>query len=265
MNTTHLVPKVLLTSPSSALFAQFEEDEDFRVAVLAALNTTWLEYENFLLSGLFVDKIQGVYAEFGIWKGDRLKRHHEQAMLRGDNRLFLGFDSFQGLSAPTPDKDVSYFKKGMFAESYKSVSENLKIDLWDNVQLIVGWVESSLKMAPAISFDKIAFALIDTDIYLPCVEILEYLDGRLVHGGVLAFDDWTFDVKLGETRAFLEYLNTQTKWEFELLAVINYRVYFRVLSRGKKLKRSKKALNLSSIMNENNLMLWKKLRKNNQV
>jgi len=53
---------------------------------------------------------------------------------------------------------------------------------------------------------EIALARIDCDLYAPAVECLDYLAGRLSDQSVLVFDDWTFDLAKGETRAFAEWL-----------------------------------------------------------
>lgn len=83
------IPAILSSTPNSILFAKFQDNTIFDEITETALNTIWVEYENYLLSELFANSIAGAYGEFGIWKGDRIKRHHESARIRGDYRFFM--------------------------------------------------------------------------------------------------------------------------------------------------------------------------------
>jgi hypothetical protein len=251
------ISQKLLIQPTSEYFAFFTNDSVFEHVALTALNTIWLEFEDQLLRELSQNGIEGDYAEFGIWKGDRLKRHRDSSSSRNEKRSFLGFDSFQGLSKPEKDKDVEYFEEGMFEASFDQVSRNLDLENNPNTILFEGWLEDSLLMPPANKVGKIAFALIDTDLYSPCTHALAFLENRLTDQSILAFDDWTYDSQKGETRAFLEFAQQNHELEFELLAAINYRVYFRVKMHHGAGIWKKSLINSSSIMNLNNRTIWK--------
>lgn len=250
----------VLSVPHVTYFAKFSNNQFFDEIVETALNTIWLEFEDFLLMELHANRVDGAYAEFGIWKGNRLGRHHARAKARNDQRLFIGFDSFEGLSEPDPEKDVAFFKKGMFRESYESVCKNLDISNHKNIKLVKGWVAETLKEPNVKEFDPFAFVLIDTDIYEPCVDILDYLETHLIHNGILAFDDWTYDIHLGETRAFVEFLEKSKKWTFELVAAIHYRVYFRVIENNNSAKLEPlKNFQTLDIKNSINNVIWNQL------
>lgn len=143
---------------------------------------------------------------------------------------------------------------------FDEVAENLEISKHENLKLIAGWVDESLLEKEATSIQHFAFAIIDTDLYSPCKSILNYLDSRLVHDGVLAFDEWTYDSEKGETRAFIEYLENNTSWDFDLLATIHWRVYFRVRKTNTPSEIKQVAVQATSIKNNNNLKIWEKLR-----
>lgn len=66
------ISQKLLVQPTSEFFAFFTDNTLFEHVALTALNTIWLEYEDQLIQELSENGIEGDYAEFGIWKGDRL-------------------------------------------------------------------------------------------------------------------------------------------------------------------------------------------------
>jgi len=140
---------------------------------------------------LMNNRIQGDYAEFGVYKGETLleaisaAKVFEQAGMR-----FCVFDSFQGLPSIRSEKDIGVFQKGEFAFSYEDFMANLRkerVDL-ERLDIYPGYYEESLsKLNDERSF---SFVLVDCDLYASTVPVLKYLEGKLVQGAIVAFDDW---------------------------------------------------------------------------
>ena len=97
------------------------------------------------------------------------------------------------------------------------MADHLQVALRTNVALVKGWFSDTLKAEVAQTVREIAFARVDCDLYEPCVACLDYLAGRLSNGAILVFDDWTFNLAKGETRAFAEWVERRPPYRFEFL------------------------------------------------
>ena len=137
----------------------------------------------------------------------------------GWNRKIWGFDSFEGLPKPAVEFDPDCWTEGMYSAPYDEVCTRLQVSSRPWLQSVKGWFNETLRRQPATTIEKIAYARIDSDLYESCVDCLKYLDGRLVNGAVLVFDDWQFSQDLGEPRAFREYLDQggSERYRFEFL------------------------------------------------
>jgi O-methyltransferase len=142
--------------------------------------------------------LSGYYAEFGVWQGgsmrnaikahDRLvtfcKEYKKKSWF--DLKGFVGYDSFEGLPEFNDNDamgDYDIFAPGDFADTdYDTLYEALQ-----PARLVKGFFEDSFKDEEIY---PIAIAHIDCDIYSSTVEVLKFLESRLVDGAVLLFDDW---------------------------------------------------------------------------
>jgi hypothetical protein len=64
--------------------------------------------------------------------------------------------------------------------------------------------------------ERVSFAYIDCDLYSSTVDVLRFLESRLVHGAVIAFDDWFCagqDAPSGERLAAKEFFDAQGRWD----------------------------------------------------
>jgi hypothetical protein len=186
-------------------------------------------YAETLLREIEADGVAGAIVEFGVFRGDwllRLIRSSERLRMR---RQFFGFDSFAGLPAPSSEHDLDCWAAGDYAASLEEVAEHLDVTHRANVTLVKGWFSDSLRAEPVAAIDKIALARIDCDLYQPAVECLDYLEGRLTDGAILVFDDWTFDLAKGETKAFAEWVERVSGFRFEFLCFNSIgHVYIRI-------------------------------------
>lgn len=178
-----------------------------------------VEYDivNELLLQIRDENVSGAIAEFGIFEGTSINRLYEACAAVGLDRDIWGFDSFQGLSKPHSQFDASFWQEGSYACSLEKVRVNVKADERPNIKFVEGFFEHSLVSKDATDVKQISFARIDCDIYEPTVDCLRYLAHRLSHGSVLAFDDWTYYINSGETKAFAEWISTVPHLEFEYL------------------------------------------------
>lgn len=188
-----------------------------------------------LIKDLGERKVPGSFAEFGIYQGawiDRLFRMTEKSGL-SDRRIY-GFDSFQGLSRPHEQFDVSYWQEGMYAASLAEVARRVDAAKRPRIHLIEGFFADSLPRADAQAVGDIAFARIDCDIYEPAKDCLRFLSKRLSHGAILVFDDWTHDYSVGEGRAFAEWVDTVPHLGFRVIFLGPWdHLHLRVLHRDK--------------------------------
>lgn len=156
------------------------------------------------------NKVEGDYAEFGVFSGKTTIESYKASRRSGLNNMrFLIFDSFEGLPKPQGIDDNGSFSEGEFACSQDEFIRNLERAKCDLSRFIItkGWFNDTL---PTFSGDnKIAFAWIDGDLYESTVDPLEFLTDRIVHGAVIVFDDWFCyhgDPTKGEQRACNEWL-----------------------------------------------------------
>jgi SAM-dependent methyltransferase len=184
---------------------------------LAALMVIELEYVDDLLKDIMVKKVPGALAEFGVFEGVGINRLFEATERISLNREIWGFDSFKGLSRPTPPFDSDFWREGMYTCSRSDVERNVRAAERFRIKFVEGFFAESLVSEEATALCDIAFARIDCDLYEPAIECLRYLSPRLSDGAVLVFDDWTHHIETGEARAFAEWVPTVPHLKFEYL------------------------------------------------
>lgn len=173
------------------------------------------------------NRVGGDYLEFGVWRGaslalayhtERSARHVfsgiSKAYAQGASmKRFIGFDSFQGLPAPSGD-DVGLYEGGDYAASLDEVRRALEendVEL-DRTLFIEGFFEDSLtdntfaeyKLGPA------SIIHIDVDYYTSTKCVLDFVSRGVVDGTIIIFDDWFLyrgDPRRGQQKAAREWLN----------------------------------------------------------
>ena len=136
----------------------------------------------------------GLFLEFGVASG----RTISHMALNTPRTHFYGFDSFEGL----PEAWRSGFDKGAFAQARLPIVP-------PNVTLIKGWFDDTL---PTFLHDRphmpVSLLHIDCDLYSSTKTIFASLQGRIVPGTVIVFDEyWNYPGwRDHEFRAFEELL-----------------------------------------------------------
>ncbi|MEO8148821.1 MAG: class I SAM-dependent methyltransferase [Bacteroidia bacterium] len=128
-----------------------------------------------LKHGLSKVSLNGLYCEFGVFKGDSL-----MFIKQNTNQEIHAFDSFQGL----PETWKSGYEKGFF-KLKKAPS------FGKGVQVHVGWFDDTIPdFIKNYTDDKIAFLHIDCDLYSSTNTIFKGLEKKIQDGTVIVFDEY---------------------------------------------------------------------------
>lgn len=120
--------------------------------------------------------IEGLHLEFGVWKGASI---NYLASIKPYQK-FYGFDSFKGL----PEEWSKFYPKG-----------HMEIDkppqVRENVELVIGLFQDTLKNFLEAHPEKIAFLHLDADLYASTKFVLFTLadHNRIQKGTVIEFDE----------------------------------------------------------------------------
>jgi len=151
--------------------------------------------------------LEGCMAEIGTYKGGSA-----YVIASTDNtKQFFVCDSFEGLPELTSE-DINVkpmHSKGDFSDtSFESVQEYL--NPFPNVQLFKGFFPN--KQIHEQMYDKkYSFVHLDVDLYLPTLESLEFFYPRMVTGGIIVSDDYTWKATPGVERAFIEFFKNKSE------------------------------------------------------
>lgn len=148
-----------------------------------------------------VEEVPGDTAECGVFRGagSYLICRANRAQARRGRRHFA-FDSFEGLSAPSP-LDGGHWRRGDLACSAEEVRRNLAE--FSAVSLLPGWIPGRF---PEVAERRFAFVHIDVDLHEPTRESLAFFYPRMSEGGVVLCDDYGFTTCPGATRAVEDFL-----------------------------------------------------------
>lgn len=137
----------------------------------------------------------GPRIEIGVFRGHTLRliaRHSGET---------IGVDSFEGMAEPTAHDfvdGVTRYPKGRLAFPLVRVQAEVP-----SAKLIKGFVPGVLSEVPEGPY---AFAHLDLDHYAPTKAALEWLDSRMMPGGVLLADDYFPDLDALASKAINEFL-----------------------------------------------------------
>lgn len=149
-------------------------------------------------------KLDSNFVEVGIYSGMSMYFMAEYC-----NKSFLGIDSFEGVSEPTPGIDTDYFVKGSLACNIENAEKYL--EKFNNIQLVKGWVPEVLKSLPELRYSLVH---IDVDLHNPTKESIEYFWDRLLPDGVLICDDFGSSKTVGAKKAMIDFFGRENIIEF---------------------------------------------------
>lgn len=158
--------------------------------------------------------LPGAIVEFGIFKGasfTRLAMLRDLLGMRYAKKL-IGFDIFGKFPETDYVDDKGSRERFINAAGNESIGYDELVNILENKQLlydvtlikgdILKTLPEYLQLNPETKF---SFINLDTDIYEPAKCILEYCWDRLVKGGILLLDDYTFFA--GENKAVDDFLS----------------------------------------------------------
>jgi hypothetical protein len=209
LNSHLLAPRTLFT-------CTFTPATPWGRHIQLALYEAEVLYAQDLLRKNIAAGVKGAIVEFGVFEGRWMKTLIDAALETSPCPEVWGFDSFEGLPKLS-SADLDCWEAGQYAANYEGVRAFLNADERPWVHLIKGWFKDTLRSSQAQSMGPVAFARVDCDLYEPAAESLDFLSTRLVDGAILVFDDWTYDLAKGETRAFSEWLDKVPNLKFKFL------------------------------------------------
>lgn len=145
--------------------------------------------------------VDGLFMEFGVWQGRSINY-----ISSCTGNIVNGFDSFEGIPEAW---------EGMPSGSYSTYNMLPKVN--PNVRLHKGWFSDSLPVFINAHPESIAFMNIDCDTYGSTKTIFDILEGRIVPGTVIVFDEYFCfpNWQKHEYKAFSEYLSSSGhKYEY---------------------------------------------------
>jgi hypothetical protein len=137
--------------------------------------------------------LPGHIIEFGCWQGANLMFMAKVLELLQPNtyKYIYGFDSFEGLSTFSENDKNTREQEGAYSgneEQLRAVIDFFEMEEW--VHIVKG---NALEAIPEFEVDNphllFSLAYIDFDLYEPCKVALEFVDKRLVPGGIIVFDE----------------------------------------------------------------------------
>ncbi len=182
------------------------------------------------------NQVSGDYLEFGCSSGrtfcyayQMFQNCREEVLssLPARDRLalekakprFFAFDSFEGLPAPSGERDrhpysPKHWKEGNFAMNlgqFKKVLVSKGINARD-VRVIKGWYDQTLteETKEAHHLTRASVVHIDCDYYESAILALDFVTDLVDDGTVIIFDDYNYfrgSPSLGERKAFSEWLS----------------------------------------------------------
>lgn len=171
---------------------------------------------------LQVNGISGDYVEFGSWGGHSLSCAYEAISLIGSDRHLWAYDSFVGLPEITDPRDERWRTDLTFdvggVERFHADCAGFGVPR-EAYTAVEGYFSDTLgPLAPDDAPADIAFAYVDCNMYSSTVTVFEFLQPRMKHGMIIAFDDywlWSPSEVSGERTAIDEFLTANPQWHFE--------------------------------------------------
>jgi O-methyltransferase len=131
--------------------------------------------------------VEGEFWEMGVYMGGSAGLIGRLA----PEKVLRLFDSFEGISEPG-DKDMPTVEVPLegpqWAGEWRGDMRRALINIGRDCIVHKGWIPETFKEVPAAS--RCAFAHVDTDLYQPIKDSLEFILPRLNEGGFIVVDDF---------------------------------------------------------------------------
>ena len=161
---------------------------------------------------------EGDILEVGCWRGGSSLMIADSARTHKPNSHVFVCDTFEGIVLSS-EKD-NYHKDGDFGDttSKELVDELLTSYDLKNYSLHKGIFPHDT--GEEVTSTKLAFVHVDVDVYEGHMGIFRWLEGKLVPGAIIIFDDYMSPSCLGATKAVHEYFDNNPDFEFHYEAIL---------------------------------------------
>ena len=170
----------------------------------------------------------GTCLEFGVWTGISYINQAKLIVNQYPYSSLIGFDSWMGL----PDEDKNVWKPDRHAAGNYKANKDVVLKKLEDMNLINdsrftlidGFFEHSLNTDLQKRIYNLIFVNIDVDLYISCIQILEFIKPLLRPGVILYFDDWKdpddkYNGKWGEHLAWEEFIIKYPDIKYRTLVV----------------------------------------------
>mgnify|MGYP001182268636 CR=1 FL=1 len=192
---------------TNANYAPWLLDEEFKKTYAAIKNNTLVDiyrcYELWQLAEDIhhLDNTAG-FIEVGVWKGGTAGILGKKLSLLNSKATLYLADTFTGIVKAT-DKDM-FYNGGEHADTSIETVEALMTTTYDHYKILTGiFPNDTANLIPAE--EKFGLCHIDVDVYQSGKDIVDWIWGRMIIGGVIVFDDYGFHTTTGITT----YVNEQ--------------------------------------------------------
>lgn len=129
--------------------------------------------------------------EFGVYEGNSLSIFSQLYDEFNLEKVFFGFDSFEGLPKETLDENNPHY---WYEGEYKGGSVEMLNNKLPFVTVKDGWFENTLneETLGEVRKNQVGLFHIDCDIYTSTIQVLEWIvkNDLLVDGALFVYDDW---------------------------------------------------------------------------
>jgi hypothetical protein len=198
-NAESAIEFVLRKRLPTACPAVWRNDEDVAAVSDSLITADRLYALKTLL--LKTQHLEGQVWECGVYRGGSAALLHRIMIREFDPRTPLRlFDSFIGLPLPNSLKGDTHHQ-GEFGDTTPEIVLDT-VGRGRNVFLHPGFIPDTFR---GLEQCKIRFAHIDVDLYQSVLDCCQFIWPRLVHGGIMVFDDYKFSTCMGARKAVDEW------------------------------------------------------------
>jgi O-methyltransferase len=143
----------------------------------------------FQVERLKKEKVQGAFAELGVYRGESAKILH----MMDPKRLFFLFDTFEGFGAKDLEGETGKAATYTTRNFADTSLEKVRKELGDSPNLVFcpgRFPESAISQMSSDKDQQFALVNIDADLYKPIKFGLEYFYPRMAKGGVILVHDY---------------------------------------------------------------------------
>ena len=191
--------------------------------------TSLAEGINIIDSLLNSVEVEGDVCEFGVAQGKTTKLI--SYLIKDTKKKIYLYDSFMGLPAPSKEDvlkdDIFNLKKmslyeGKMSHNEKKVLSELNSINFDEKRIILNKGFFNQKNKDIFEYpEKISFAYIDFDFYLPTKDVLDVIEAKLSKNSTIIIDDYDF-FSTGVKTAVDEWLgNKNNEFKIKKIKTIN--------------------------------------------